>query len=151
MSQYKDKALATFPIQQYLRPAGQPLPLQIDLILLFLQWPLQVIIWGSIQQLSICDAAPQYNTIHVSRHISFHFLVIHCMVGLLSVLCFVHEALENYESACSACFEKFVFKNVFIFCLFIYFQPDQCLSITSVLSKSSFLTTVALTIYLYGN
>jgi len=58
MSQSKDKALATSPFQQHLRWAGQPFPLQIVSILLFLQWPLKLTVRGSTLQLSICSASP---------------------------------------------------------------------------------------------
>lgn len=54
----KDKALATSPFQQHLRWAGQPFPLQIVSILLFLQWPLKLTVRGSTLQLSICSASP---------------------------------------------------------------------------------------------
>ena len=37
ISQCKDGALAASPVQQHLRPAGQPLPLRIAFILLFLR------------------------------------------------------------------------------------------------------------------
>ncbi len=65
VSQQKEKALATPPVQQHLRPAGQPFPLQMPFLLLFLQGPLQLILWGSTQQLSICSASPQHHTTHL--------------------------------------------------------------------------------------
>ena len=71
--QWKEKALATPPVQQHLRPAGQPFPLQMPFLLLFLQGPLQLILWGSTQQLSICTASPQHHTTHLwTGHVSLH-------------------------------------------------------------------------------
>jgi len=81
MSQCKDRALATSPVQQHLRPAGQPLPLQIGLILLYLQWPLQLVMWGFYLR---CFPTIRHDP-SVSRAISFNFLVVHCMVGLFSM------------------------------------------------------------------
>jgi len=54
-------ALAASPVQQRLKPVGQPSPLQIGLILLFLRWPPQLVTQGSPQLLSICDASPRYD------------------------------------------------------------------------------------------
>lgn len=80
-SQYRRRVLATFLVQQCLKPAGWPSLLQIGPIHFFLQHFLQLVIYGSIQQPSTSDTFPHYDrTYQRTRHTASHFLIVHYTV-----------------------------------------------------------------------